>query len=191
MRRIVVGVTGSSAPIYGIKTLEALSVVAGLETHLVVSEGARLSMQHESPDWSVDRLAALADVAHDARDLSASISSGSFKTDGMVVVPCSMKTLAAIAHSYSANLVVRAADVCLKERRKLVLVPRETPLHRGHLVNMLTVTDMGGIILPPVPGFYSRPESITDLVNHTVGKVLDVLGVEHDLFTRWSGGDNV
>jgi 4-hydroxy-3-polyprenylbenzoate decarboxylase len=179
-RRIVVGITGSSSPIYGIRTMEALHRAEGIETHLIVSEGAEVSIKYEAPDWSVERIAALAHVVHDARNMAASVSSGSFKTDGMVIVPCSMKTLAAVAHSYSSNLIVRAADVCLKERRRLILVPRETPLHRGHLLS--------GIILPPIPGFYSRPRTIDDIVNHTVGRILDLLGVEHSLFTRWTGG---
>jgi 4-hydroxy-3-polyprenylbenzoate decarboxylase len=187
-RRIVVGITGSSSPIYGIRTMEALHKAEGIETHLIISEGAEVSIKYEAPDWSVERIAAMAHVVHDARNMAASVSSGSFKTDGMVVVPCSMKTLAAVAHSYSSNLIVRAADVCLKERRRLILVTRETPLHRGHLLNMLAVTENGGIILPPIPGFYSRPRTIDDIVNHTVGRILDLLGVEHSLFTRWTGG---
>ena len=129
----------------------------------------------------------MADVVHDPNNMAASISSGSFKTDGMVVVPCSMKTLAGIANSFNNDLITRAADVCLKERRRLVVVARETPLHRGHLVNMLSVTDMGGVILPPIPGFYSAPKTIIDIVDHTVGKVLDLLCVDNDQFKRWAG----
>jgi 4-hydroxy-3-polyprenylbenzoate decarboxylase len=189
MKRIIVGFSGSSAPIYGIRTLMALREAPDVETHLVLSEGAHLSIRYEAPEWSIDDIKALADVCHDPRNLAASVSSGSFRTDGMAVVPCSMKTLAAIAHSYNADLITRAADVCLKERRPLVVVARETPLHRGHLLNMLAVTEMGGIILPPIPGFYSRPQSVEEIVDHTVGKVLDLLNVEHDLYRRWAGED--
>ncbi|MEK9658726.1 MAG: UbiX family flavin prenyltransferase [Chloroflexota bacterium] len=189
MKRIIVGFSGSSAPIYGIRTLMALRDAPDVETHLVLSEGAHLSIRYEAPDWSIDDIKSLADVCYEPRNLAASVSSGSFKTDGMAVVPCSMKTLAAIAHSYNADLITRAADVCLKERRPLVVVARETPLHRGHLLNMLAVTDMGGIILPPIPGFYSRPQTVEEIVDHTVGKVLDLLNVEHDLYRRWAGED--
>jgi len=187
MRRIIVGISGSSSPIYGIQTLKALSAMPGIETHLVLSEGAHLSIKYEAPEWQIPDIEAMADIVHDPRNMAAAISSGSFKTDGMVIVPCSMKTLAALAHSYNSDLIVRAADVCLKERRRLVVVARETPLHRGHLLNMLAVTDMGGVILPPIPGFYTQPKSISDIVNHTVGKVLDLLGVENDEFKRWTG----
>lgn len=188
-RRIIVGISGSSAPIYGIYTLRALQAVADVETHLVLSEGAHLSIAHEAPEWPISEIEALADVVHDPRNMAASVSSGSFKTEGMVVAPCSMKTLGAIAHSYSDNLIARAADVVLKERRRLVVVPRETPLHRGHLMNMLAVTDMGAVVLPPMPGFYSKPQGIDDIVNHTVGKILDALGIENDLFKRWQGDE--
>jgi len=181
--RIVVGLAGSSGPIYGIRTLQALKE-AGVETHLVVSDGARRTIPLES-DWTVDKIEALATVVYDNHELAASISSGSFPTDGMIVAPCSMKTLAGIAHSFSQDLLVRAADVTLKERRKLVLVPRETPLHLGHLRNMVQVTEMGAVILPPVPAFYHRPKTVDDLINQTVGKILDQFHVEHALFRRW------
>ena len=187
MRKIIVGISGSSSPIYGIRTLAALAEVADIETHLILSDGARVSIKYEAPEWAIDDIIALADVNHDPHNMAASVSSGSFKTDGMVVVPCSMKTLSGIANSYSTDLLTRAADVCLKERRPLVVVARETPLHRGHLLNMLTVTDMGGIILPPIPGFYARPKTIADLVDHTVGKILDALGVDNETFKRWEG----
>lgn len=189
MRRIIVAITGSSAPIYGISTLQALADSPDVETHLVLSQGARASIHHESPGWTIDEITALADVTHDSGNMAASISSGSFKTDGMAVVPCSMKTLSAIANGYSSDLIARAADVCLKERRRLVVVPRETPLNRAHLVNMLAINDMGAVVLPPMPGFYGHPETIQDLVNHTVGKVLDLLDVPHQLFRRWGGSD--
>ena len=189
MRRIIVGITGSSAPIYGIYTLRTLRDMPDIETHLILSEGAHLSIKYEAPQWAIPDIEAMADVVHDPRNMAASVSSGSFKTDGMVVVPCSMKTLAGIANSYNNDLITRAADVCLKERRRLVVVARETPLHRGHLLNMLSVTDMGGVILPPIPGFYSDPQTIDDIVNHTVGKVLDLLGIENNQFKRWEGKD--
>jgi 4-hydroxy-3-polyprenylbenzoate decarboxylase len=181
--RIVVGLAGSSGPIYGIRTLEVLKQ-AGVETHLVVSDGAKVTIPLESR-WTVEQVKALATQVHDNHNLAASISSGSFLTDGMIVAPCSMKTLAGIAHSYSDDLLVRAADVTLKERRKLVLVPRETPLHLGHLHNMLRVTEMGAIVLPPVPAFYHGPKTIDDLIDQTVGKILDQFRVEHSLFRRW------
>ncbi len=187
MRRIIVGISGSSSPIYGIQTLKTLGEMPDIEAHLILSQGAHLSIKYEAPEWSIDDIIKLADVYHDPTNLAASVSSGSFKTDGMVVVPCSMKTLASIAHSYNVDLITRAADVCLKERRKLVVVARETPLHRGHLLNMLAVTDMGGIIMPPIPGFYSQPKTIDDIVDHTVGKILDLLDIENEKFTRWAG----
>jgi len=182
--RLVVGISGSSAPIYGIRTLEVLRAL-GVETHLILSDGARRTIELET-DYGVERVLALAAAVHDNRNLAASPSSGSFRTDGMIVAPCSMKTLGAIVHSYSGDLLVRAADVTLKERRRLVLVPRETPLHLGHLRNMVAVTEMGAVVLPPMPAFYHRPKTIEDLVNQTVGKVLDQFGLEHGLFQRWS-----
>ena len=184
-RRLVVGISGSSAPHYGIALLRALRDLADVETHLVVSSGAHRTIELET-DLKVVDVESLADVVHDPGDLAASISSGSFLTMGMVVVPCSMHTLAAIAHGISDNLLARAADVTLKERRLLVLVPRETPLSLIHLRNMVGVTEAGATILPPVPGFYQRPESIDDLLKHTTGKVLDQFGIEHELFRRWS-----
>ena len=184
-RRLVVGMTGSSAPQLGIALLEALHDRTDIETHLVISEGARRSLQLEA---SVDPeyLAKLADHAYDVRDLAASISSGSFLTDGMVVIPCSMRSLAAIATGNSGDLLTRAADVTLKERRRLVLVTRETPLNLIHLRNMETITLAGGIIFPPVLGFYHRPRTIDDLVSQVVGKVLDQFAIPHALFRRWS-----
>jgi 4-hydroxy-3-polyprenylbenzoate decarboxylase len=181
--RIVVGLAGSSGPIYGIRTLQALKD-AGVETHLVVSEGAKRTIPLET-SWTVKKIEALATVAYSNQELAASISSGSFPTDGMIVAPCSMKTLAGIAYSFSQDLLVRAADVTLKERRKLVLVPRETPLHLGHLRNMVQATEMGAIILPPVPAFYHQPKTVDDLIDQTVGKILDQFQIEHSLFRRW------
>jgi len=181
--RIVVGLAGSSSPIYGIRTLEVLKQ-AGVETHLVVSDGAKQTIALETR-LTVEQVESLAAVVYDNHDLAASISSGSFPTDGMIIAPCSMKTLAAIAYSFSADLLVRAADVTLKERRRLVLIPRETPLHLGHLRNMVRATELGAVILPPVPAFYHAPKSVDDLINQTVGKVLDQFHIEHNLFRRW------
>ncbi len=183
-RRLVVGISGSSAPQYGIGVLRALQTDTSVETHLVISPNARRTIELET-ELSVDDVAALADVVHDDGDLAASISSGSFQTIGMVIAPCSMRTLAAIAHGITDTLVTRAADVTLKERRRMVLVTRETPLNLVHLRNMVAVTEAGAIVLPPTPGFYHRPRTIDDLVNQTVGKILDQFGIEHDLFRRW------
>ena len=183
--RLVVGMSGSSAPQLGIKFLRCLRELGTVETHLVMSEGARLTIKLET-DEDADEVAELADVVHDPHDLAAAISSGSFQTLGMAVVPCSMRSLAAVATGISGDLLTRAADVCLKERRRLVLVTRETPLSLVHLRNMETVTLAGGTILPPVPAFYHRPRTIDDLLAQTVGKVLDQFGIEHDLFQRWA-----
>lgn len=185
-RRIVVGISGASAPVYGVRLLEVLHDVPDLETHLVLSAGARRTIAYEM-ERDPDAVAALADVVHDERAVGNSIASGTFVTAGMVVVPCSIKTLSAIATSYSDNLITRAADVCLKERRRLVLVVRETPLHAGHLRLMLQATEAGAVILPPVPGFYHRPSTIAELVDHTVTKVLDQFGIHVDLIRRWEG----
>ena len=181
--RIIVGLSGSSSPIYGIRTLEALKA-AGVETHLVISDGAKRTIPLEAKQ-TVTEILELATVAYNNHDLAAAISSGSFMTDGMIVIPCSMRTLSAIANSFDSDLLVRAADVTLKERRKLVLVPRETPLHLGHLRNMVRATEIGAVILPPMPAFYHHPKTIDDIINQTVGKVLDQFRIEHTLFKRW------
>lgn len=183
MRRIVIGISGASGSIYGYRALEALQAL-GVETHLVLSEQARRTIELET-EKSVREFEALASVVHRDDDLAASISSGSFVTDGMLVVPCSIKSAAAIAYSMNSNLLVRAADVCLKERRKLVLVVRETPLHLGHLRTLTQLAEIGAIILPPMPAMYAKPQSVDDIVNHTVGKALDQFGIEHKLFRRW------
>jgi polyprenyl P-hydroxybenzoate/phenylacrylic acid decarboxylase-like protein len=183
---LVIGMCGASAPQYGIRLLRALRELGSHEVHLVLSQGAEATIRLET-GMEPQEVCALADHIHDPADLTASISSGSFRTAGMVICPCSMRTLAAIATGISDSLLVRAADVCLKERRRLVLVPRETPLSLIHLRNMVTVTEAGAIVLPPVPAFYHRPQTIDDLVDHTVGKVLDQLGIEHRLFQRWGG----
>ena len=184
--RIIVGMSGASGMIYGIRLLEVLSEVEGCETHVVISNGAKLSITLET-DRSVKDVEALADVVHNDQNLAASISSGSFQTAGMVIAPCSMKTLSGVANSYGDNLLVRAADVVLKERRKLILVPRETPLHAGHCRLLHEAASIGAIIAPPVPAFYTRPQSVEDIVDGTVGRLLDLLGIENDITGRWAG----
>jgi len=189
MRRIVVGISGASGVIYGIRLLEVLQSVQDVETHLVISPAGSQTIGLET-EYSTASVNALADVVYRYNDIAAAISSGSFKTYGMVVIPCTMKTLAGIAHSFSDNLLLRAGDVTLKDRRPLVIVPRETPLHLGHLRLMTQLVEMGAILVPPLPAFYHRPQSIDDIVNQTVNRVLDLLDVElpEDLFARWSGG---
>ncbi|HZZ65771.1 MAG TPA: UbiX family flavin prenyltransferase [Candidatus Baltobacteraceae bacterium] len=184
MRRIVIGITGASGSIYGYRTLLALSG-SGAETHLVMSDQARRTIELET-DKSAHDFEALATHVHRDDDLAASISSGSFVTDGMLVIPCSIKSAAAIAYSLNSNLLVRAADVCLKERRRLVLAVRETPLHLGHLRTLAQLAETGAVILPPVPAMYAAPRTIDDIVDHTVGKALDQFAVPHTLFRRWS-----
>ncbi|MDH5536093.1 MAG: UbiX family flavin prenyltransferase [Betaproteobacteria bacterium] len=185
-KRLIVALTGASGSIYGLRLLEAVRAAGGWETHLTVSEAGMLNVWQEHRIARKD-LQQLADVVHNVRDVGASIASGSFLTHGMVIAPCSMKTLAAVAHAYADNLVTRAADVVLKERRRLVLLVRETPLNLAHLRNMTAVTEMGAIVFPPVPALYNRAKTIDDLVNHTVGRVLDLIGIEHDTITRWQG----
>jgi 4-hydroxy-3-polyprenylbenzoate decarboxylase len=186
LRRLIVALSGSTGPHYGVRLLEVLRAHTDIETHVILSSAARKTIEYEM-ERSPDEVAALAHELHDERNIGASIASGSFITDGMVVAPCSMKTLSAIAHSYSDNLIARAADVCLKERRKLVLVVRETPLHLGHLRLMQEATEAGAVILPPVPGFYHMPRTIEDLIDHTVVKILDQFGIHLDLIRRWRG----
>lgn len=185
-RRIIVALTGASGAIYGVRLLAHLRAAGDIETHVVVSHAGALSAHHEL-GLKRGELERLADVAHSVNDLGASIASGSFPCDGMVVAPCSAKTLAAIASGYADNLVARAADVCLKERRKLILMVRETPLHLVHLRNMETVTQMGGIVCPPMPAFYHRPASIEELVDHSLGRVLDLLQIGQSLAKPWTG----
>lgn len=187
--RLVVGMSGASGAIYGVRLLEALRAVATVETHLVLSGAARQTIALET-DYDPREVEALATVSYRYGDIAAAISSGSFRTAGMIVAPCSMKTLAGIAYSLADNLLVRAADVTLKERRRLVVLARETPLHLGHLRLMLQVTEMGGIIMPPVPAFYHRPATIDDIVNQTVNRALDLLDIAlpGDIFARWEGG---
>jgi 4-hydroxy-3-polyprenylbenzoate decarboxylase len=185
--RLIVGLSGSSGPHYGVRVLEVLREHRpDIETHLVLSSAARATIRFEM-ERDPDEVAALAHTLHDERNTGASIASGSFVTDGMIVAPCSMKSLSAIANSYNDNLIARAADVCLKERRKLVLLVRETPLHAGHLRLMIQATEAGAVILPPTPGFYHRPQTIQDLIDHTVTRALDQFGIHLDLITRWAG----
>ena len=188
MKRLVIGIAGASGVIYAVRLLEVLHDVQNVETHLVLSDAARQTIGYET-NFTVEKVMELADVQHSIKNIAASISSGSFKTMGMVVVPCSMKTLSGIAMSFSDNLLLRAADVTLKDRRPLVLLPRETPLHLGHLRLMVQVSEMGAILLPPMPAFYHRPKTVDDIINQTVNRVLDVLKIEleHDLFDRWTG----
>lgn len=184
MRRIIVGVTGASGSAYAFRALETLRACDGIETHLVVSRQAARTIELET-NKSVRDFEALADVVHDHDDLAASISSGSFLTEGMLVIPCSIGSAAAIAYSLNANLLVRAADVCLKERRKLVLVVRETPLHAGHLRTLTQLAEIGAVIMPPMPALYAKPKTVDDVIAHTVGKALDQFNIEHHLFERW------
>lgn len=186
MRRIIVGISGSTGAIYGVRMLEVLAGVPEIETHLVASDAARLTIGLET-DRDPDAVLGLAATAYDVRNVGAAIASGTFITDGMVIAPCSIRTLAAVANSLNDNLLTRAADVCLKERRKLVMIVRETPLHVGHLRLMLQATEAGAVILPPAPAFYHRPRTIQDVVDHTVGKALDQFGIDAGLFPRWTG----
>lgn len=186
-KRVVVGISGATGPQYGIRLLQVTRDL-GVETHLVISKASRRNIVLET-DWAVEDVERLASHRYDVEDVGAAIASGSFLTDGMVVAPCSVKTASAIAHSYNENLLVRAADVTLKERRNLVILFRETPLHKGHLDIMRRCADLGAVILPPMVAFYHRPKSIEEIIDQTVGKALDALGIEHDLFRRWKGSD--
>ena len=189
MKRIVVGISGASGVIYGIRLLKVLKETEW-ETHLVISEAAKQNILLET-SLAVKEVEDLADKVYDSKNQAAAISSGSFKTSGMVIVPCAIKTLSGVANSFNENLLIRAADVTLKERRRLILVVRETPLHKGHLALMRKVVDLGGIILPPVPAFYINPKSIEDLIDHTVGKILDIMEIDHNLYTRWEGEEKI
>jgi 4-hydroxy-3-polyprenylbenzoate decarboxylase len=183
-KRIVIGISGASGVIYGVRLLALLKDHKEIETHLVISEPGKKNIEIET-SYSADEVASMATCVHDYRDIGASIASGSFLTEGMVVVPCTIKTLSGIANSYNDNLLVRAADVTLKEKRKLVLVVRETPLHKGHLRLMTLAADMGAHILPPVPSFYHQPKTIEDIIDQTIGKIFDFFGIAHNLFRRW------
>ena len=184
-RRLIVGISGASGIVYGVRILQVLQH-SDIETHLVMSDSARMTLATEL-DMSVKEVEALASEVHNAKNIGATISSGSFKTMGMVVAPCSIKSLSEIAYGMTSGLLSRAADVALKERRRLVLLIRETPLHSGHLRTMLQASENGAILMPPVPALYARPQSIDDMVNHTVGRCLDLFDIETDLVKRWSG----
>jgi 4-hydroxy-3-polyprenylbenzoate decarboxylase len=188
VKRLIIGISGASGAIYGVRLLQVLRTLPDVETHLVMSQAARQTLALET-DLSLRDVQALADVVHDARDIAANISSGSFKTAGMVILPCSMKTLSGIVNSYTDGLLTRAADVVLKERRTLVLCVRETPLHLGHLRLMTQAAEIGAVIMPPVPAFYHRPQTLDDVINQTVNRVLDLFDIElpEDLFARWNG----
>jgi 4-hydroxy-3-polyprenylbenzoate decarboxylase len=181
--RIIIGIAGASGVVYGVHMLRYLKE-KGLEIHLIISEAGKRNIEIET-SYGVDEVEAMADVVYDDKDVGASLASGSFLTGGMVVAPCTIKTLSGIANSYTTNLLVRASDVTLKEKRKLVLVVRETPFHVGHLRLMTRAAQMGAHILPPVPSFYHQPKTIDDIIDQTIGKVFDYMGIEHDLFKRW------
>jgi 4-hydroxy-3-polyprenylbenzoate decarboxylase len=182
-KRLIVGIAGASGVIYGVRLLEVLKQT-DIETHLIMSEAGKLNIKIET-SYDVNDVLSMADVTYTNRDIAASVASGSFQTMGMVIVPCTVKTLSGIANSYNENLLIRAADVQLKEKRKLALMFRETPLHIGHLRLLTLAAEMGAHIVPPVPAFYHHPETIDDIINQSVGKVLDYIGIEHDLFRRW------
>jgi 4-hydroxy-3-polyprenylbenzoate decarboxylase len=186
--RLIVGISGASGVIYGVRMLQMLRTL-GVETHLVMSKSAQLTLTHET-DMSVAEVKALADVTYSNADIGASIASGSFRVSGMVIAPCSIKTLSEIASGITGSLLSRAADVTLKERRRLVLMLRETPLHLGHLRSMVAVTEAGAIVSPPVPAFYARPASIDEMVDHSVGRVLDLFGIESGAVRRWNPGND-
>lgn len=185
-QRLIIAITGATGSVYGVRLLQVLQANPDVETHLLISEAGVLNL-HQELDMKRKDVEAFADVVHHVRDVGASIASGSFQSDGMVIAPCSMKTLASVAHGMSDNLITRAADVVLKERRRLILMVRETPFNLAHLRNMTAVTEMGGVIFPPLPGFYHRPQSIQEMVNHTVGRVLDMFSLQHELTPRWQG----
>ena len=184
--RLIVGMSGASGVIYGVRLLEVLKTESNVETHLVMSDSARMNINLET-DWSAKDVLALADHVYSNRDIAASIASGSFETDGMIVAPCAIKTLSAITNSYADSLIVRAADVVLKECRRLVLVPRETPLHTGHCELLYRASQLGAIIAPPMPAHYIKPQSVDDLINHHVGRILDLFSIDCGFVKRWNG----
>ncbi|MFC5476455.1 UbiX family flavin prenyltransferase [Paraherbaspirillum soli] len=185
-RRLIIGITGATGAIYGVRLLQLLREMPGIETHLLISDAGVLNL-HQELDMRRKQVETLAHVVHNVRDVGAAIASGSFQSDGMIIAPCSMKTLASVANGLSDNLIARAADVVLKERRRLVLMVRETPFNLAHLRNMTSVTEMGGIIFPPLPGFYHRPQNISEMIDHTLGRVLDLFAFQHALTPRWAG----
>ncbi len=189
MKRIIIGMSGASGLPYGIRLVQVLADISDIETHLVMTNAAKLNIGIET-DHDVTDIEALAGVTYNIKDVAASISSGSFKTDGMIVAPCSMRTLSAITNSYAENLLVRAADVILKERRRLVIMPRETPLHTGHCKLFYEASVLGAIIAPPIPAFYNRPQSLDDIINASIGRVLDLFDIEPGIVKRWEGVKN-
>lgn len=190
MRRLIIGISGASGTLYGVRLLQILQTIPRLESHLILSQAARQTLSLET-SYSLRDVQQMADVVHDVRDIAASLASGSFRTDGMVILPCSIKTLSGIVHSYADGLLIRAADVVLKERRPLILAVRETPLHAGHLRLMLQAAEMGAIIMPPVPAFYHHPKTLDDIINQTINRILDQLNIPlaEDLFLRWQKGN--
>ncbi len=183
---LIVGITGATGAIYGIRLLEVLSSTKGIETHLIISEAGETTIKYET-EWTVEDVKKLATCTYDIKDVGARISSGSFQRDGMIIAPCTVKTMAALANSYNENLIIRAGDVTLKERKKLILALRETPLHLGHIRNMERATEIGATIFVPAPAFYPEPRTIADIIDHTVGCMLDFFDIEHNLSKRWEG----
>ncbi len=184
--KLIIAITGASGAIFGIRLLEILKEMKDVETHLIISKSANITINSETK-YKISEVKALADFSYNIEDISACMASGSFRTDGMIIAPCSIKTMSAIAHSYCDNLITRSADVILKERKKLVLMLRETPLHLTHLRNMVAIAENGGIIYPPVPAFYQNPETIDDIVNHTVCRILDLFDIDSNKLKRWKG----
>lgn len=183
---LIIGITGATGVMYGIRLLEVLSSISDIETHLIISEAGEMNIKGET-NRKIEDIKKLASFSYDIRDVGARLASGSFQRDGMIIAPCTVKTMSALANSYTENLLIRAGDVTLKERKKLVLLVRETPLHIGHIRNMEKLCEMGAIIMPPVPAFYHKPKTIQDIIDHTIGKTLDMFDIKHNLFPRWSG----
>ncbi len=183
---LIIGITGATGVVYGIRLLEVLSSTNDIETHLIISEAGEMNIECET-DRKTEDIKKLASFSYDIRDVGARLASGSFQRDGMIIAPCTVKTMSALANSYTENLLIRAGDVTLKERKKLVLLVRETPLHIGHIRNMEKLCEMGAIIMPPVPAFYHKPKTIQDIIDHTIGKTLDMFDIKHNLFQRWAG----
>ena len=183
---LIIGITGATGVIYGVRLLEVLATIDDVETHLIVSEAGAMNIRHET-DWKIEDVIKLASYSYDIDDIGSRLASGSFRRDGMIIAPCTIKTMSALANSYTENLLLRAGDVTLKERRKLALLVREAPLHLGHIRNMEQLCEMGAIIMPPVPAFYHKPKTIEDIIDHTIGKTLDMFDIEHNLFQRWPG----
>lgn len=183
---LIIGITGATGVVYGIRLLEVLSSIDDIETHLIISEAGEMNIKGET-DRKIEDIKKLASFSYDIRDVGARLASGSFQRDGMIIAPCTVKTMSALANSYTENLLIRSGDVTLKERKKLVLLVRETPLHIGHIRNMEKLCEMGAIIMPPVPAFYHKPKTIQDIIDHTIGKTLDMFDIKHNLFQRWAG----